>query len=163
MTFSILGAGTFTIKPNQWQQSSGPSQLYIWCWVGPDLHGTRRCVFDLMAFFCSSNVWGLNCYIDHVTLKEKGENSVNSWQKRGTVVLLGVFFARWEERGERQDAQNTTKSFSPWERSGRVYYFLTSCVCLVKHSTMVINMWLLWPCTCREHSVTLLFWVNWIL
>lgn len=103
-----------------------------------------------MAFSCSSNVWGLNCYVE------------NTWHQRGEQCKLlaqrGIVpcecFLPGGRRWGRRETQNTRKSFSPWQRSDRVHYFLVSYVCLVKHSVMVINMWLLCQCTSREHSVT---------
>lgn len=56
MTFSL-----FDQTQSMTTKQRTPGWLYIWCCVGPDPHSTRRCLFDLMAFFCSPNVPGLQC------------------------------------------------------------------------------------------------------
>lgn len=89
----------------------------------------------------------------HMTLKK--ENSVNSWHKEG--LSCECFFFCRVGGGWKQGAQNTSESFSPWERSDRVHYFLVSSVCLVKRSVMVINMRLLWRYTSTENTVSLCY------
>lgn len=49
-----------------------------------------------MAFFCSPNVWGPNCYVERARDMEKEKNSSNPWHKGGCVVCVLQVGGWWD-------------------------------------------------------------------
>lgn len=88
MTFSILGAEPLRSSPINDNKAVAPARSIFdveWALIPPV---PRTCLFDLMAFFCSPNVWGLNGYVEHTWLSEKGSR-VNSWHKERLCCVSG--------------------------------------------------------------------------